>query len=73
MRNVDNRKISAKVTLPAELVMEAMEVTNIHEKTELFKFALESVVRWNKMQELKNYFGKIDLTDDINLEAQRAP
>jgi Arc/MetJ family transcription regulator len=55
--------------LPDALVNEAMSITNISTKTELIKFALENVIQREKIKELANYFGKINL--DIDLDKLR--
>jgi Arc/MetJ family transcription regulator len=57
------------LNLPATLVTEAMQLTNIQTKTEVVKLALENLVRWKKIQGLKQYAGKIDL--DIDIDAMR--
>jgi hypothetical protein len=55
--------------LPDALFNEAMSITNIPTKTELIKFALENVIQREKIKELANYFGKINL--DIDLDKLR--
>jgi Arc/MetJ family transcription regulator len=55
--------------LPDALVNEAMSITNIPTKTELIKFALENVIQREKIKELANYYGKINL--DIDLDKLR--
>jgi hypothetical protein len=55
--------------LPDTLVNEAMSLTRISTKTELIKFALENVIQREKINELSNYFGKINL--DIDLDKLR--
>ena len=52
--------------LPDTLVNEAMTLTKIPTKTELVKFALENVIQREKIKELANYFGKINLEIDLN-------
>ena len=52
--------------LPDTLVHEAMALTKISTKTELVKFALENVIQREKIKELTNYFGKINLKIDLN-------
>jgi hypothetical protein len=59
----------ATLELPDTLVNEALAVTKIPTETELIKYALESIVQKNKINELVNYFGKISL--DINLDELR--
>ena len=48
------------------LVHEAMTLTKIPTKTELIKFALENVIQREKIKELTNYFGKLNLDIDLN-------
>ena len=55
--------------LPDVLVQEAMSLTKIPTKTELIKFALENVIQREKIKELTDYFGKLNL--DINLDTLR--
>ena len=55
--------------LPAPLLEEAMALTKIRTKTEVITRALENLIQKEKVQQLKNYYGKIDL--DIDLDALR--
>ena len=52
--------------LPDTLVNEAMSLTRISTKTELIKFALENVIQREKINELSNYFGKMNLDIDLD-------
>ena len=52
--------------LPDTLVHEAMALAKNSTKTELVKFALENVIQREKIKELTNYFGKINLEIDLN-------
>ena len=52
--------------LPDSLVHEAMTLTKIPTKTGLITFALENVIQREKIKELPNYFGKINLDIDLN-------
>jgi len=52
--------------LPDSLVDEAMTLTKISTKTALITFALENVIQREKIKELTNYFGKINLDIDLN-------
>ena len=55
--------------LSAPLLEEAMTLTKIRTKTEVITRALENLIQKEKVQQLKNYYGKIDL--DIDLDALR--
>ena len=55
--------------IPDTLVREAMFLTNISTKTELIKFALETIIQQQKVKNLTNYFGKVNL--DIDLDKLR--
>lgn len=55
--------------IPEDLLSEAMKVTQARTKTEVIKFALENIIRKNKLQKLKSYRGKLEL--DINLDILR--
>ena len=55
--------------LPESLLLEAMKVTKARTKTEVIKFALENIIRKNKLKKIKNYRGKLEL--DINLDSLR--
>lgn len=55
--------------LPEDLLLEAMNLSHIKTKTDVIKFALESLVRKEKIKDLKTFFGKIDL--DIDLDKSR--
>ena len=55
--------------LSAPLLEEAMALTKIRTKTEVITRALENLIQKEKVQQLKNYYGKIDL--DIDIDALR--
>lgn len=55
--------------LPEALIEEAMKLTHIRTKTELIKTALVHLIRKERIQGLKEYFGKLDL--EIDLDALR--
>ena len=57
------------INLPEDLVREAMEVTHSKTKTDLIKAALINMIQKERILELKNYFGKVDL--DIDLDSLR--
>ena len=52
--------------LPQNLLDEAMKASHQKTKTALIITALEELVRKSRIQELKNYKGKIDLDIDLN-------
>jgi hypothetical protein len=54
------------LSLPDALVHEAMVLTQIPTKTKLITFALENVIQREKIKELTNYFGKVNLDIDLN-------
>jgi len=58
--------VRTTLELPDVLVNEAMSLTKIPTKTEMVKFALENVIRREKIKELTDYFGKLDLDIDID-------
>ena len=43
-----------------------MALTHTETKTEVIKLALSNLIQKEKIQELKSYFGKIDLEIDLN-------
>ena len=55
--------------LSDSLLEEAMALTKIRTKTEVITRALENLIQKEKLQQLKNYYGKIDL--DIDFDALR--
>ena len=55
--------------LSAPLLEEALALTKIRTKTEVITRAHENLIQKEKVQQLKNYYGKIDL--DIDLDALR--
>lgn len=56
--------------LPESLVNEAMALTHINTKTDLIKTALKNLIQKEKIKDIKQYFGKINL--DIDLDAMRS-
>jgi len=52
--------------LPETLLDEAMMVTNIQTKTEVIKTALVNLIQKEKIKDIKKFYGKIDLTIDMN-------
>ena len=57
--------------LPETLIDEAMTLTKSQTKTELIKTALINLVQKEKIKNLKNYYGKLDLDLDIDLNVMR--
>ena len=55
--------------LPEALIEEAMALTHISTKTDLIKTALQNLIQKEKIKDLKNYFGKVNL--DIKLDEIR--
>jgi hypothetical protein len=58
--------------LPESLLQEAMALTNIQTKTELIKTALLNLIQREKVKNLKDYFGKVDLGIDLNMLRDRS-
>jgi hypothetical protein len=56
--------------LPESLINEAMALTHINTKTDLIKTALQNLIQKEKIKNIKQYFGKINL--DIDLDAMRS-
>lgn len=52
--------------LPVELLEEAMALTHSQTKTEVIKLALNSLIQKEKIQGLREYFGKLDLEIDLD-------
>ena len=52
--------------LPVELLEEAMTLTHTQTKTEVIKLALSNLIQKEKIQGLREYFGKVDLGIDLN-------
>jgi Arc/MetJ family transcription regulator len=50
--------------IPESLLEEAMRLTHIKTKTELIRIALVNLIRKEKIQGLKDYFGRVDLEID---------
>ncbi|MCG6150258.1 type II toxin-antitoxin system VapB family antitoxin [Leptospira levettii] len=57
------------IDIPEELVIEAMKLTKITTKTEVIKEGLNTLIRKEKMKDLKKFKGKVDL--DIQLDDLR--
>jgi hypothetical protein len=57
--------------LPESLIDEAMALTHIQTKTDLIKTALQNLIQKEKIKDLKRYFGKVDLSIDLNVLRNR--
>lgn len=57
--------------LPESLVDEAMALTHIQTKTDLIKTALMNLIQKEKIKNIKNYYGKLDLEIDLNVLRNR--
>jgi hypothetical protein len=57
--------------LPEALIDEAMALTHIQTKTDLIKTALQNLIQKEKIKDLKQFFGKIDLDIDLNILRDR--
>ena len=57
--------------LSDSLLEEAMALTKIRTKTEVITRALENLIQKEKLQQLKNYYGKIDLDIDLDVLRER--
>jgi flagellar basal body-associated protein FliL len=57
--------------LPETLIDEAMALTHIQTKTDLIKTALMNLIQKEKIKEIKNYYGKLDLEIDLNILRNR--
>jgi len=57
--------------LPETLIDEAMALTHIQTKTDLIKTALLNLIQKEKIKDLKNFFGKVDLEIDLDILRNR--
>ena len=57
--------------LPEDLLEEAMVVSRVKTKTDVIKIALLNLIQKEKIKELKNFYGKINLQIDMNELRQR--
>ena len=55
--------------LPEELLIEAMRLSHIETKTKVIVTALEELVRKNRISDIKQFKGKVDL--DIDMDSVR--
>lgn len=54
------------IDLPENLLSKALKITKIRTKTELIKESLINLIQREKIKNIKNYRGKIDLDIDID-------
>jgi hypothetical protein len=54
------------------LLEEAMTLTKITTKTEVITQALENLIQKEKVQKLKDYYGKLDLNIDLKMLRKRS-
>ena len=54
------------IDLPEDLITEAMKLTKIKTKTDVIKEALANLIQREKVKNIKNFHGKINLTIDLN-------
>ena len=59
------------IDLPDSLVKTAMKLSHHKTKTAVIITALEELIRKNRIQELKKYRGKIDISLDLNSVRKR--
>lgn len=57
--------------LPETLLEEAMSLTHIQTKTDLIKTALINLIQKEKIKDIKNFYGKLDLDIDLNVLRNR--
>ncbi|MGJ4790086.1 type II toxin-antitoxin system VapB family antitoxin [Leptospira koniambonensis] len=57
------------VDIPEELFLEAMRLTHLKTKTDVIKEGLTSLIRREKLKDLKKYKGSINL--EINIDNLR--
>lgn len=58
------------IDLPKSLIVEAMAMTYVKAKTDLIKLALQNLIQQEKIKDLRNFFGKVDL--DVDLDQLRS-
>ncbi|HCL57165.1 MAG TPA: DUF2191 domain-containing protein [Spirochaetia bacterium] len=54
------------LNLPESLITEAIKLTHFKTKTDVIVFALENLVKNEKVKRIKNFKGKINLEIDID-------
>jgi hypothetical protein len=57
--------------LPETLIDEAMALTHIQTKTDVIKTALMNLIQKEKIKDIKNYYGKLNLDIDLNVLRNR--
>ena len=57
--------------LPEELIVEAMELSKSNSKTSTIVKALETLIRFKKMELLADCYGKADLDIDLDVLRKR--
>ena len=57
--------------LPKDLVDKAVKVSNSKNKTETIKLALQNLIQYKNLQQLKQYRGKLNIKIDIDALRQR--
>jgi len=53
------------LNLPENLIGEAMKLTGEKTKTGVIRLALTNLIEEDKLKNLKNYYGKVDLDIDL--------
>ncbi|HSV95626.1 MAG TPA: type II toxin-antitoxin system VapB family antitoxin [Spirochaetota bacterium] len=59
------------IDLPENLIAEAMKLTNSKTKTDVIKEALTNLIQREKVKNIKNYQGKVQLDIDIDRLRER--
>jgi Arc/MetJ family transcription regulator len=62
-------KMRTTLDLPNDLILKAMEITHAKTKTDVIKLALENIIKEEKINNLIQFHGKVDL--DIDLDSMR--
>ena len=67
----EDENMRTTLDLPETLMDEAMALTHIQTKTDLIKTALINLIQKEKIKDIKNYYGKLDLEIDLNVLRNR--
>lgn len=59
------------INIPEDLVAEAMKLTHLKTKTEVVKEGLVTLIRKEKLKNLKNFKGSINLKMDLDVLRKR--